>query len=127
MQTCRSECLADTPERSEGVSSNLNKYNQNFGNFNCIFDAAAMGQYLGGVDKRNQDGDTRGFVNETCIVKYNNFEFFWIKKDNLYRPHIYINLKYIPIINLHVHSKELNKFMCNNPLENKLIKFQDQS
>ena len=92
-----------------------------------IFDGAAIGQYLGGVDKRNQDGDTRGFVNETCIVKYNNFEFFWIKKDNLYRPHIYINLKYIPIINLHVHSKELNKFMGNNPLENKLIKFQDQS
>ena len=122
-----SEFLSDTLERSEGVSSNLNKYNQNFGNFNCIFDAAAMGQYLGGVDKRNQDGDTRGFVNETCIVKYNNFEFFWIKKDNLYRPHIYINLKYIPIINLHVHSKELNKFMGNNPLENKLIKFQDQS
>jgi hypothetical protein len=100
----------------------INKYNKNFLNFNCIFDAAAMGQYLGGVDKRNQDGDTRGFINETCVVKYNNFEFFWIKKDNLYRPHIYIYSQYIPIINLHIHSKELNKFMGDGPLEDKLIK-----
>jgi hypothetical protein len=101
---------------------NINKYNKNFVNFNYIFDAAAIGQYLGGVDKRNQDGDTRGFINETCIVKYNNFNFYWIKKDNLYRPCVYIYSKYVPIINLHIHSKELYKFMGDNPIEDKLIK-----
>lgn len=104
----------------------VNKINKNYNNFKCIFDAAAMGQYLGGVDKRNiPDGyDSRGFVNETCIIKYNHYVFYWIKNNNnLYIPHIVVNNKLIQIINLHIHSKELYKFMANNPLENKYIQF----
>ena len=59
-------------------------YNENFQEFNSIFDAAAIGQYLGGVDPRNSPGDTRGFVNETCVVNYDKYEFTWIKKENFY-------------------------------------------
>ena len=96
-----------------------------FNKFNCIFDAAAIGQYLGGIDPRNQIGDTRGFINETCFIKYNNYTFFWIINENgLYQPHIFINNNYIKIINLHIHSKNLNKFFGNNPKETKLIKIQ---
>ncbi|PZO36305.1 MAG: hypothetical protein DCF19_21845 [Pseudanabaena frigida] len=98
----------------------LNK-NYNHNNINCIFDAAAIGQYLGGVDPRNQGGDTRGFVNETCDVKYNQFPFYWIKENNLYKPFISVDSKLIPIINLHIHSKELHKFLSDKPLENKYI------
>ena len=46
----------------------------NFNQFNYIFDAAAIGQYLGGVDPRNIPGNTKGFVNETCIIKYNKYK-----------------------------------------------------
>lgn len=102
----------------------VHKINKNYPDFECIFDAAAMGQYLGGVDKRNvPDGyDSRGFVNETCIVKYNNYVFYWLKnKDNLYVPYVIVDNKLIKIINLHIHSKELYKFMANHPLENKYI------
>ena len=35
---------------------------------NMIFDAAAMGQFIGGVDPRNIPGNTCGFVNETCVI-----------------------------------------------------------
>lgn len=98
-------------------------YDKNFNHFNCIFDAAAMGQYLGGVDKRNQDGDTRGFINETCVIKYNNYSFYWIQEDNNnYAPYIAINNKLVKIINLHIHSKDLNRFQTKNPLEDKYIK-----
>jgi hypothetical protein len=100
-----------------------NKYTKNFNTFSAIFDAAAMGQYLGGVDNRNIDGDTRGFINETCVIKYNNYKFYWIKSNNLYKPYILINLKLIPIINLHIHSKLLQYFLSDNPVENKFINF----
>jgi len=83
----------------------------NFNNFNYIFDAAAIGQYLGGVDPRNITGDTTGFINETCIIKYNNYNFLWIVDNEIKKPFIIINdIKY-PIFNLHIHSKNLKRFM----------------
>ncbi len=45
-------------------------YNINYEEFNAIFDGAAIGQYLGGVDPINCPGDTTGFVNETCVTKW---------------------------------------------------------
>lgn len=93
-----------------------------FDKFNCIFDAAAIGQYLGGVDPKNISGDTRGFINETSDIKYNNVIFYWIINDKgLYEPNIFINNQYIQIINLHIHSKNLKKFMGDNPKETKYI------
>ena len=84
-----------------------------FGGF--IFDAAAMGQYLGGVDPRNIPGDTRGFINETCIVKYNNYKFNWKRViDNNFimsKPYLIVGEKEYPIFNLHIHSKNLDKFI----------------
>jgi hypothetical protein len=95
----------------------FNKYNsdnleirfvsKNFNNINFIFDAAAIGQYLGGVDPRNKQGDTTGFINETCIIKYNNYMFIWKDK----KPYIILDNIEIPIFNLHIHSKILNKFI----------------
>ena len=101
------------------------KITKHYKKFNCIFDAAAIGQYLGGVDPRNQPGDTRGFINETCLIKYNNYTFFWIKIDGLYKPYIFYNNNYIPIINLHIHSKNLSNFMGMQPNESKFIKFMN--
>jgi hypothetical protein len=104
------------------IDLQINKLNKNFIDFNFIFDGAAMGQYLGGVDKRNDNNETGGFINETCLIKYNNYIFNWIKINNLYVPHIFINGILIKIINLHIHSKELYKFMGDNPVENNFIK-----
>lgn len=88
-----------------------------------IYDAAAMGQYLGGIDPRNQAGDTRGFVNETCLVKYDQYAFYWIAVDGagLYAPHVWIDGRYVRIVNLHIHGKELRRFMADRPLETKYI------
>lgn len=96
-------------------------YNHEFERFHSIFDAAAMGQYLGGVDPRNIPGDTTGFVNETCIIQYDKFQFKWMKKNENYVPHIFIHDKWILVNNLHMHSKRLDEFSMDNPTENRLI------
>jgi hypothetical protein len=82
---------------------------QNYANFGgIIFDAAAMGQFIGGVDPRNIDGDTTGFVNTDCIVRYDHpYTFYWDHQ----RPHFRISPTLsIPIFNLHIHCKRLDKF-----------------
>ena len=96
-------------------------FNKNFIQFNCIFDANAIGQYLYGVDKRNDPNDTTGFINEACVIKFNNYNFYWKKDNNLWNPYIEKNNNFYKILNIHVHSKFLNKFLSDNPVENKFI------
>jgi len=76
-----------------------------------IFDAAAIGQYLGGVDPRIDSGNTIGFINETCVIKYNNYKIWFEEKNGFKKPFIQIEDKIIPIFNLHIHSKNLEKFI----------------
>ena len=83
---------------------------QNYKRFQCIFDAAAMGQYIGGVDPMNDPGNTVGFVNETCVIKYNNYGFYWFVINGIKKPFIRINEEMIPIFNLHIHCKDLGKY-----------------
>lgn len=87
---------------------------KNFNKFEFIFDAAAIGQYLGGVDRRNNPNNTIGFINETCIIKYNSYKFEFLDKENIKKPFINVNDKFIPIFNLHIHSKDLEKFVFDS-------------
>jgi hypothetical protein len=98
---------------------------KNFDDFNTIFDAAAIGQYLGGIDKIHSENNTEGFINETCVVDYSKYNFYWKKKNKLYIPYIEINNKLIQIINLHIHSKLNKNFMSDNPLETTTIKYHN--
>ena len=81
---------------------------KNFYKYNAIFDGAAIGQYLGGIDPRNTSSkNTVGFINETCIIDYSKYKFEWCKN----KPYIIIkDIKY-EIINLHIHSKNLKLFI----------------
>ena len=93
-------------------SSEMAFVTQRFSEFNMIFDAAAMGQYLGGVDPRNIAGDTTGFVNETCVIKYDEFEFSWkTGSDGIRRPFLNDGSEVYPIFNLHIHCKNLANFV----------------
>jgi hypothetical protein len=107
---------------------------------NIIFDGAALGQYLGGVDFKNIpnsnnllvqfNNPTRGFVNETSIVKPNKFNFINRKViiDHINIPitiplctnpeinNIYNKIILNRIANLHIHSKQLNEFSSINNL-----------
>jgi hypothetical protein len=89
------------------------KITKNFAYYNHIFDAAAIGQYLGGIDPRNYKPDDLNwgrpykFVNETCVFDYSKYDFIW--KDSV--PYIIINDIEIPIFNLHIHCKDLKQFI----------------
>jgi hypothetical protein len=90
---------------------------RNFKYYNCIFDAAAIGQYLGGINPcgyRSSDpdyGKPGKFVNETCIYNYSKFRFIW-KESVPYMIITYNSNTYtFPIFNLHIHCKDLKKFI----------------
>jgi hypothetical protein len=74
-----------------------------------IFDAAAIGQYIGGVDPQNCATDSRGFVNETCVIKYNEEgTIVWKIENGMMKPFLRMKCdQEIPIFNLHIHSKQL--------------------
>lgn len=83
--------------------SNLN-YSNNYDKFNSIFDGAAIGQYLGGID--NTDDNTIGYISPDCIFDVSNFQYEWY--GNI--PYMVFDNKKIKINNLHIHSKKLKKF-----------------
>jgi hypothetical protein len=89
-------------------NSNLRKntvfnYSNNFDIFNSIFDAAAIGQYLGGIDNVNYD--SVGYISPDSIFDVSNFEYVW--EDGI--PYMIYNNSKIKINNLHIHSKKLDK------------------
>jgi hypothetical protein len=99
------------PKLSYNKNPEIDFVSENFDKFNYIFDAAAIGQYLGGIDPRNNPANTIGFVNETCVIKYNNFQFSWNIIDEIKKPSITINDTEYSIFNLHIHHKDLYNFI----------------
>lgn len=85
-------------------------YYRNFEFFHSIFDAAALGQYLGGVSPLNAVPQP-GFINESCVFNPAHFLYVW-KKDEAQRlvPYVIFEDKMYRINNLHIHSKQLEKF-----------------
>lgn len=77
-------------------------YYENADKFGCLFDAAAVGQYIGGVDPRNIPGNTCGFINETCVFKCDKARVYNVGKN----PY----LNDMPLVNLHIHSKDLSRW-----------------
>jgi hypothetical protein len=98
-----------------GISTHACEFvTNNYSYYGAIFDAAAIGQYLGGVDPRNIPGNIRGFINETCVINYSKFSFHWeIDTQGRFVPKISKDdtSEKIPIINLHIHSKKLCNFL----------------
>lgn len=97
--------------KSDEVSNNPKQYSKNFNLFNAIFDAAAIGQYLGGIDPIHYSSG-QGFINETCLFNPSNFTYIW-ELDDVGRKVPFIKFKNLKtkIINLHIHSKNLKGFM----------------
>lgn len=78
-------------------------YTEHAVRFGMLFDGAALGQYVGGVDPRNIPGDTRGFINETCVFRCDRADF---AMDSRQKP----TLNGLPVVNLHIHSKDLKRW-----------------
>jgi hypothetical protein len=89
------------------IAKHPSRFSQNFTAFQSIFDAAAIGQYLGGISPRN-GSLAPGFINESCFFDPSLFSYEW-KKDREDRliPFIQYKGAEYPINNLHIHSKKL--------------------
>lgn len=98
-------------EKNKRVRKN-NIYYQCFDEFKSIFDAAALGQYLGGTHVEKKPG----FINETCCFNPSLLKFSWEKDDQgRWVPYMILDGEKTKINNLHIHSKQLFKFYSLNP------------
>lgn len=84
-----------------------------FEKLNTIFDAAAFGQFVGGIDQRNLNGsneDTTGFINPDAAYNIQDFQIEWKVTDGLRKPLIIYKNESYPLFNLHIHSKKLHLY-----------------
>jgi hypothetical protein len=76
-----------------------------------VFDAAALGQYLGGVDPRNSQGPTCGFVNESCVFDPRLLTPGFVDDGDGRRvPVVRTASGLHRVANLHIHSKNPEPF-----------------
>jgi hypothetical protein len=87
---------------------NYEQYSSGIDTFGGIFDAASLGQYLGGVHWMNDPNDTTFFMNESSDLKVSDFSFSWAIHDNLKSPQLTFEGDETSILGLHVHSKNLS-------------------
>ena len=90
---------------SNDISGEID-YSNLYNKLQSIFDGAAIGQYIDGVDTRNNQNDTIGFVNETTIFNVSNFQYIFENNE----PYMINGNIKTKIYNLHIHSKDLKKF-----------------
>ena len=92
------------------IAKHPDPFFRHFDDFQSIFDAAAIGQYLGGISPRN-GAAIPGFINESCLFDPSKFQYVW--KEDLkgrWAPFILHKEVAYPINNLHIHSKNLVLF-----------------
>lgn len=79
--------------------------------FQSIFDGAAIGQYLGGVNSAVHANSRPGFINETCVFNPSQLQIEWrIDEQDRRVPYAIYDRKVYRINNLHIHSKRLHDF-----------------
>lgn len=109
-----------------GKYNNKNSFEIFPENDDIVFDGACFGQYLGGVDPKNNNGfASPGFVNETSIVKSCNYSYSkqLVVDNNNHKYKLYIcrlldtKSNFSILANLHIHSKQLYKFSSNFDFE----------
>jgi len=106
------ECsvLPTAPPGATLVSETFRGWYENTA-FPCIFDAAAHGQYLGGIDPIHS-GAGVSFVNRDTDYRSDQFLYGWAVDSAQRRYPTLVDKvgKIWPIANLHVHSKRLDDF-----------------
>jgi len=98
-----------TKEYASKLNCDADRYCNNIEDFNIIFDGRCIGQYICGVDPRNEPGDTCGFVNKEVAFMADQIDINWQKVDDKYVPFACG----VQVANLHVHSKDLRRWMSN--------------
>lgn len=93
------------------IAADPTLFARHFTELGMVFDAAALGQFLGGVDPRNASGPTQGFVNESCVFDPRLLQPRMAMFEGLRRPVIQTPSGIHPVANLHVHAKTMMPFL----------------
>lgn len=89
-------------------------YTNHLDKFNLIFDAAAIGQFLGGIDPIHKN-IKRGFVGEMSIFLTHRCQYQWVRDpQGRLIPYISYKEEKYPLANLHIHCKDLQAFYSLN-------------
>jgi hypothetical protein len=99
-----------TLQSYDGIAStDISMFTNHFDIVQSVFDGAAIGQFLYGIDPRHKlRVDSRGFINEETILDP-RFYRYAISSDGKgrLRPYIQSAAGSWPINNLHIHSKQI--------------------
>jgi hypothetical protein len=85
-------------------------YSRHFDVVRSVFDAAALGQYIYGVEPRSSIGhrDTHGFINETCVFDPSVLDCVFLPGPRgRAQPYVRTASGLWPINNVHLHSKRI--------------------
>ncbi|MBI5920068.1 MAG: exostosin family protein [Betaproteobacteria bacterium] len=83
------------------------RYCQGIDLFGGLFDAAAIGQYIGGVHWLNTPHDSRFFVNESSDLDLRDFDISWSVIQGVRFPVIAKGGVRSPVLSVHAHSKDM--------------------
>ena len=83
------------------------RYCQGIELFGGLFDAAAIGQYIGGVHWLNTPHDSRFFVNESSDLDLRDFDISWSVAQGVRFPTIAKGGVRSNVLSIHAHSKDM--------------------
>ena len=96
--------------------ANPHRMHESVSYFKGVFDAAAIGQYFGGIDPIHDPNNTDGYVSPDCAFQVDQLRFQWKKHNELYQPWISADqTHWYPIYNLHIHNKNMSRWLSNVP------------
>ena len=83
-------------------------------NWNGLFDAAAIGQYFGGIDPIHDKNNTDGYISPDCAFRCNELSFQWRKLNGLYQLWVSADPSHwYQIYNLHIHNKNMSRWLSD--------------
>lgn len=98
--------------QSGGVAKNPLAYGLLAPFFGGVFDGAAIGQLLGGTDRRNSSEPIVSYTNESAVYQYVVSDIEWGHEDRVgWVPYLRVGGELTRVLNLHIHSKELWRFV----------------
>ncbi len=105
-QTKISDSIENLPSIPFGENS------KNFDKFNSIFDPASWGQYVGGTTDKIPGAKPKDHYIGQLLIENPDYTVIW-KLDNENRkiPYFKYGENEVKINNLHIHSKELHKYL----------------
>ena len=83
-----------------------------------LFDAAAIGQYIGGVDTIHIAGNSDGFVTPHSAFQVDKLQYQWRRHHELWRLYASADLEseWYPLYNLHIHNKNLYRWLSTSAM-----------